>query len=84
MQQLNWKALQIRYEYTGPTITPPATVPLIDHKNWIRLQHSKLRKVLDVGDKPTVKEVEGMGDVGEVCRKAGLEDVFMTILKISK
>ncbi|GAA6013370.1 hypothetical protein JCM11491_006369 [Sporobolomyces phaffii] len=86
IKQLQWKALQIRCEEDGETITPPDDVSPTDSLEWVMRKRSRLGPVLssDPHDKVCVREVEGLNELGDIMRKAGLESVFLTALKISK
>ncbi|GAA5870394.1 hypothetical protein JCM16303_001988 [Sporobolomyces ruberrimus] len=86
IKQLQWKALQIRCEQDGALITPPEEISPMDSLEWVMRNRSQLGPVLstDSNEKICVKEVEGLNDLGDIMRKAGLEDVFLTALKISK
>lgn len=108
IKQLQWKALQVRCEEDGATVTPPKEVPVTEALDWVVRNRSHLGPVLsqDVHDKICVREVEGLNDLGDMyvltfivscqllvlmrsesfrrMRKAGLEEVFLTALKISK
>lgn len=86
IKQLQWKALQIRCEQDGATIKPPPEVSPNDALEWVMRHKSQLGPSLssDPAEKICVREVEGLNELGELMRKSGLEDVFLTALKISK
>ncbi|GAA5908076.1 uncharacterized protein JCM6883_004109 [Sporobolomyces salmoneus] len=86
IKQLQWKALQIRCEQDGDVVTVPEGVSPSDSLEWVMRKKSRLGPVLstDPNDKIRVNEVEGLNDLGDIMRQAGLEDVFLTALKISK
>ncbi|BGP36354.1 hypothetical protein JCM10450v2_000253 [Rhodotorula kratochvilovae] len=89
IKQLQWKALQVRCELDGPLVDAPAAaegVSARDAPAWAVRRRSHLGPVLDpLGrEKVCVKEVEGLNEVGEIMRAAGLEDVFLTALKLNK
>ncbi|GAA5851902.1 hypothetical protein JCM5353_005879 [Sporobolomyces roseus] len=86
IKQLQWKALQVRCEEDGAVVIPPKDVPVTEALEWVVRNRSHLGPVLsqDVHDKICVREVEGLNDLGDIMRKAGLEEVFLTALKISK
>ncbi|GAA6040366.1 hypothetical protein JCM8097_007578 [Rhodosporidiobolus ruineniae] len=84
IKQLNWKALQVRCEQDGALVTPSPEVPPSEAVAWAVRHHSHLGPVLskDPKEKICVKEVEGLNEVGELMRSAGLEQVFRTALKL--
>ncbi|BGP21381.1 DUF1115 domain containing protein [Rhodotorula toruloides] len=81
-----WKALQVRCELDGPVIEPPPDFSPKEAATWAVRTKSHLGPVLgkDAKEKICVKEVEGLHEVGEIMRAAGLEDVFYTALKLQK
>ncbi|BGP28539.1 hypothetical protein JCM10296v2_000275 [Rhodotorula toruloides] len=81
-----WKALQVRCELDGPVIEPPPDIPPNEAATWAVRTKSHLGPVLgkEAKEKICVKEVEGLNEVGEIMRAAGLEDVFYTALKLQK
>ncbi|GAA5965467.1 hypothetical protein JCM3765_003292 [Sporobolomyces pararoseus] len=86
IKQLQWKALQIRCEQDGAVIPPPGEISPPDSLEWVMRNKSQLGPHLasDPTEKICVREVEGLNDLGELMRKSGLEDVFLTALKITK
>ena len=81
IKELNWKALRVRHSLTSEAIKPPAEIAPNDYEDWVLKNHCKIGK--DAG-KIGIEEVEGMGEVADKMKKAGLEDAFLTVLKISK
>ncbi|GAA6002792.1 hypothetical protein JCM10207_007684 [Rhodosporidiobolus poonsookiae] len=86
IKQLQWKALQVRCEQDGPSVTPPEEVPPAEAATWVVRHRSQLGPVISTSpsDKICVREVEGLNDVGEYMRRAGLYEVFLTALKLNK
>ncbi|TNY23187.1 hypothetical protein DMC30DRAFT_56113 [Rhodotorula diobovata] len=91
IKQLQWKALQVRCELGGALIDAQAVeeagLGVRDAPVWVVRRRSHLGPVLDPkgADKVCVREVEGLNEVGEISmRAAGLEDVFLTALKLNK
>jgi len=67
IKQLQWKALQVRSETLGPELTPPAGLDDKARTGWA-LRTAQLGKVLgeDKDERVCVKELDDMGDVGDV------------------
>ncbi|GAA5997175.1 uncharacterized protein JCM10292_000077 [Rhodotorula paludigena] len=86
IKQLQWKALQVRCELDGPVVIPPEDLDAKEAPRWAVRRRSHLGSVLDpdARDKICVREMEGLNEVGEIMRAAGLEDVFLTALKLNK
>ncbi|GAA5899178.1 hypothetical protein JCM5296_000358 [Sporobolomyces johnsonii] len=86
IKQLQWKALQIRCEQDGAVVTPPPDVSPPEAAAWAVRHRSHLGPVLssDLHHKICVREVEGLNEVGDIMRNAGLEDVFLTAMKLNK
>ncbi|GAA6059367.1 hypothetical protein JCM10212_003265 [Sporobolomyces blumeae] len=86
IKQLQWKALQIRCEEEGAVVTPPNDVPPREATEWAVRHRTHLGPNMskDSHDKVCVREFEGLNEVGELMRKSGMEDIFLTALKISK
>lgn len=64
-----WKALQVRCEIDGETVTPPEEVSPREAPAWAVRTRSHLGKVLGGEDgkgKIGVKEVEGLNELGEM------------------
>ncbi|GAA5955322.1 hypothetical protein JCM8115_001914 [Rhodotorula mucilaginosa] len=81
-----WKALQVRCEIDGEKVDPPADVSVRDAPLWTVRTRSHLGRVLDADGTTKVgaREVEGLNELGELMRSAGLEDVFLTAMKLQK
>ncbi|GJN92109.1 hypothetical protein Rhopal_005138-T1 [Rhodotorula paludigena] len=86
IKQLQWKALQVRCELDGPVVVPPEDLDAKEAPRWAVRRRSHLGSVLDPDEKGKicVREMEGLNEVGEIMRAAGLEDVFLTALKLNK
>lgn len=67
IKQLNWKALQVRLETLGVVLEPPEGLDEKEVVAWA-MRQAHLAKVLgrDAGERVCVKEVEDMGQVGEL------------------
>ncbi|GAA5981425.1 hypothetical protein JCM10908_004105 [Rhodotorula pacifica] len=81
-----WKALQVRCEIDGDKVDPPSGMSAREAPLWAVRTRSHLGKVLDPEGKTKVgaREVEGLNELGEIMRSAGLEDVFLTAMKLQK
>lgn len=87
IKQLQWKALQIRCEQDGAVFSAPKEISPSNALEWVMRNKSQLGPSLtssDPTEKICVREVEGLNDVGDIMRKSGMEDVFLTALKITK
>ncbi|GAA5828241.1 hypothetical protein JCM11251_002653 [Rhodosporidiobolus azoricus] len=86
IKQLQWKALQVRCEQDGAVVSPPSSVSPAEAAAWVVRNRSLLGPALttDPKEKICVKEVEGLNEVGEIMRKAGMYEVFLTALKLNK
>ncbi|GAA5858833.1 hypothetical protein JCM8547_005006 [Rhodosporidiobolus lusitaniae] len=87
VKQWQWKALQVRCEQPGALVHPPSTVPANEGATWVMRNKALLAPVLggkDGRDKVCVKEVEGLNEVGEIMKQAGMYNVFLTAMKLSK
>ncbi|BGP12434.1 hypothetical protein JCM10213_007000 [Rhodosporidiobolus nylandii] len=84
IKQLQWKALQVRCEQPGAVVSPPSSVSPADATTWVMRNRSQLGPVLaqTATEKICVKEVEGLNEVGEIMRSAGLYEVFLTAMKL--
>ncbi|GAA5909264.1 hypothetical protein JCM6882_003782 [Rhodosporidiobolus microsporus] len=84
IKQLQWKALQVRCEQDGAIVAPPSSISPADASTWVVRNGSLLGPAIssDPKEKICVKEVEGLNEVGEIMRKAGMYDVFLTALKL--
>ncbi|KAK4701626.1 hypothetical protein P7C70_g4605, partial [Phenoliferia sp. Uapishka_3] len=79
IKQLNWKALQIRYEQNQPVPESLAERPAIEKRTWL-LRNAKLASVVGgISGTRSVGafEVESMSEFGRLMREAGLGDVFL-------
>ncbi|GAA5885482.1 hypothetical protein JCM3774_003365 [Rhodotorula dairenensis] len=81
-----WKALQVRCEIDGERVDPPAELSAREAPLWAVRTRSHLGRVLapDGTTKVGAREVEGLNELGEIMRSAGLEDVFLTAMKLQK
>ncbi|BGP52607.1 hypothetical protein JCM8202_004865 [Rhodotorula sphaerocarpa] len=81
-----WKALQVRCEVDGEVVQPPKDVSPREAPTWAVRTRAQLGKVLDPEGrgKIGVREVEGLNELGEIMRSAGLEEVFLTAMKLQK
>ncbi|GAA5972705.1 hypothetical protein JCM11641_002985 [Rhodosporidiobolus odoratus] len=86
IKQLQWKALQVRCEQDGPVVSPPSSVSPAEASTWVVRNRSQLGSIIsrDSTDKICVREVEGLNEVGEIMKKAGLYEVFLTAMKLNK
>ncbi|KAM0754422.1 DUF1115-domain-containing protein [Meredithblackwellia eburnea MCA 4105] len=80
LKALNWQALQLRFELEYSTVTT-------ERSSF--LQEAKLASVLrspsdGINTNPRAIEVETMSELAQLMREAGLEDIFLTAMKIAK
>ncbi|KAI5479367.1 DUF1115 domain containing protein [Pseudohyphozyma bogoriensis] len=69
IKALNWKALQVRSETSRsvPPAPPETNVPPLERETWVLRNVARLASVLGrQGDEVGVREVEGMGEVGDL------------------
>lgn len=63
-QRLQWQALQVRCEVDGVALTPPSGT---NARHWALRGQAQLAPVLGPEGKICVREVEGLGEVADLC-----------------
>ncbi|CAD7702784.1 unnamed protein product [Ostreobium quekettii] len=71
LRHLKWKAMQVRAETTTPLATPN------DGEQPSDIWHFNDREFLELGE-------NGLSELATLCREAGLEEMFLSALKISR
>lgn len=80
VQQLNWQALQVRYEMT--TMLPPTADRRAGEVDW--KQFSILATALartNADERHSVREIETMSELADFLNRAGMQSGIAAILK---